>query len=226
MVVPTEAPSHNSCSRYPTIERSEMSDAQTPNNGMIQNLNSNFNAVRLQTIMESIQRMAPEGSPVVALAQQGVEAVNYVIAQRSADNPRGEPSVDKRSNDRAKQTQSEAAALASGNRRLADNDAHRWITQNRQMREYNRDHDDLRNIIDDRRRLRARSPTSPHCSPVRDVTPSGRAVFMLLLHHSSKSSGRKNSRLGTLTSMTDPTILIYSSRSIIQSSRMWEETIR
>jgi hypothetical protein len=57
-----------------------MSDAQTPNDGMIQNLNSDFNSIRLQTIKESIQRMTPEGSPLVALAQQGAEAANFVIA--------------------------------------------------------------------------------------------------------------------------------------------------
>jgi hypothetical protein len=43
--------------------------------------------------MESIQWITPEGSPLVALAQQGVEMVNIVVAQRSADNPRGEPSI-------------------------------------------------------------------------------------------------------------------------------------
>jgi hypothetical protein len=63
-----------------------------PNDGMIQNLNPDFNVVRLQSIMESIQRMPHEGSPLVALAQQGAEAVNYVIAQRSINNPR-EPSI-------------------------------------------------------------------------------------------------------------------------------------
>jgi hypothetical protein len=47
-------PSHKSSSRYPTIGRSEASDARTPNNGMIQNLNLDSNVVRLQTIMESI----------------------------------------------------------------------------------------------------------------------------------------------------------------------------
>jgi hypothetical protein len=51
--------------------------------------------------MESIQHMAPEGSPLVALAQQGAEAANYVIAERSASNRRGEPSVDNRSNGQA-----------------------------------------------------------------------------------------------------------------------------
>jgi hypothetical protein len=38
--------------------------------------------------------MASEGSSIVALAQQGAEAVNYVITQRSTDNPRGERFVD------------------------------------------------------------------------------------------------------------------------------------
>jgi hypothetical protein len=69
---------------------------------MIQNLNSDFNAMQLQTIMESIQRMAPEGSPLVALAQHGAEVANFVIKELSAGNPQGEPSVGNRSNDRAK----------------------------------------------------------------------------------------------------------------------------
>jgi hypothetical protein len=54
MVAPARGPSHNSSSRYPTIGRSETSNAQTPNDEMICNLNSDFNIIRLQTIMESI----------------------------------------------------------------------------------------------------------------------------------------------------------------------------
>jgi hypothetical protein len=46
-----------------------VSDAQTPNDVMIQNLNLDFNAIRLKTIMESIQWMALESSPLVAMAQ-------------------------------------------------------------------------------------------------------------------------------------------------------------
>jgi hypothetical protein len=88
MVAPIGAYSQNSSSMYSTIERPEVSNAQTSNNGMIQNLNLDFNAVRLQTIMKSIQRMTPEGSPLVALAWQGTEATNYIIAERSAGNPR------------------------------------------------------------------------------------------------------------------------------------------
>jgi hypothetical protein len=48
------------------------------------------------------------------------------------------------------------------------------------MQEYGSDRDDLRNIIDDRRHLRARSSTPPQRSPARDVTPSGRGGFRAL----------------------------------------------
>jgi hypothetical protein len=41
--------------------------------------------------METIQRMAPDGSPFVVLAQQGVEVVNLIIAEKSAGIPRREP---------------------------------------------------------------------------------------------------------------------------------------
>jgi hypothetical protein len=51
---------------------------------------------------------------------------------------------------------------------------------NRQLRELGHDCDDLCNIIDDRRRLRARPSTPPRCSPPRDVTPSGRGSFCAL----------------------------------------------
>jgi hypothetical protein len=91
-----------------------------PNNGMIWNLNPDFNAMQLQTIMESIQPMACEASPHVAMAQQGAEATYLVIAERLVGNPRREPSI---SNDPVRQARSEATSLASGNRRLPNNDA-------------------------------------------------------------------------------------------------------
>jgi hypothetical protein len=53
-VVPNGDRSHNSSSRNPTIGRSEASDARSPNVGIIRNLNPEFNAMRLQTIMETI----------------------------------------------------------------------------------------------------------------------------------------------------------------------------
>jgi hypothetical protein len=131
--------------------------------------------------MESIQRMAPEGSPLVALAQQRVEVVNVVVAQWSAGKPRGEPSIGNQSNDRGKRAWSEEATSASGNRHLADNDVQWRITQNHYLWECGRDRKDLSNVIDDQRRRRARSPIPPRRSLARDVTPSGSGGFCALV---------------------------------------------
>jgi hypothetical protein len=68
MVAPNADQSHNSSSRYPTIRTLEALDARTPRAGLVQNLNPDFNAVRVQAIMETIQRMALDGSPLAALA--------------------------------------------------------------------------------------------------------------------------------------------------------------
>jgi hypothetical protein len=78
MVAPNGDWSRNSSSGYLTIERSETSDAQTPSAGLVQNLNSDFNAVRVQVIMETIQRMTPDGSPLTPLTQQGAEMMNLL----------------------------------------------------------------------------------------------------------------------------------------------------
>jgi hypothetical protein len=103
MVGPDKGDSQNSSSKYPTISGSEASDAQTPSNNIVRNLNSDFNTVRHQTIMESIQRMVPPDSPLVALAQQGVEAAgNIITAAPGAGNHQGEPSGGNRSHDQAK----------------------------------------------------------------------------------------------------------------------------
>jgi hypothetical protein len=101
--------------------------------------------------METIQRMAPDGSPLALLAQQGAEAANLVIAEKSTGVPQREPSGGH--NDRARRARSEVASSFSPNRRLAGNDARRRITQNRNVREYDRDRDDIRNVIEDRRRF-------------------------------------------------------------------------
>jgi hypothetical protein len=69
---------------------------------MIRNLNPEFNAVRLQTIMEMIQHLAPEDSPLVALAQQGAEVANLIVEEKSIDNSCREPSVGNRSHDQAR----------------------------------------------------------------------------------------------------------------------------
>jgi hypothetical protein len=63
MVVSNGDQSLNSSSGYPTIGRSEAYDARTPRVGLVQNMNTDFNHVRVQVIMETIQRMASDGSP-------------------------------------------------------------------------------------------------------------------------------------------------------------------
>jgi hypothetical protein len=141
MVAPNEDQPRHSSSGYPTIGRSEASDARTLSTGLIQNLNLDFNAIHVQAIMETIQRMAPDGSPLALLAWQGAEAANLVIAEKSTGVPRREPSGGH--NDRARRARSEVASSFRPNRRLAGNDARRRITQNRNVREYGRDRDDL-----------------------------------------------------------------------------------
>jgi hypothetical protein len=69
MVALNEDQPRHSSSGDPSIGRSEASDARTPSTGLIQNLNLDFNVVRVQAIMETIQRMAPDGSPLALLAQ-------------------------------------------------------------------------------------------------------------------------------------------------------------
>jgi hypothetical protein len=119
MVAPNGDQSHNSSDGYHTIGRLETSDAQTPSAGLVQNLNSDFNVVRVQAIMETIWRMAPDDSPLALLAQQWAEAVNLVVAENSASGSRREPYV--AHNDRVMRAQSEAVSSASPNRYLAEN---------------------------------------------------------------------------------------------------------
>jgi hypothetical protein len=71
MVAPNEDQPRHSSSWYLTIGRSEASDARTPSTGLIRNLNPDFNAVCVQAIMETIQRMAPDGSPLLFWHSRG-----------------------------------------------------------------------------------------------------------------------------------------------------------
>jgi hypothetical protein len=100
MVAPNGYRSNNTSNRYPTIKRSEASDARTPSGGLIQNMNPDFNTIWVQAIMETIQRMAPDGSPFAVLTQQGAEAANLVVAEKLVGVPWRKPSVD--DNDRAR----------------------------------------------------------------------------------------------------------------------------
>jgi hypothetical protein len=121
MVDPNGDRSRNRSSGYPTIGRSETSDVQTPIVGLVRNLNPDFNVVRVQMIIETIQRMTPDGSPLALLAQQGAEAVNIVVAEKSVGVSQREPYVSH--NDRARRARSEVASSGSPNRYLAENDA-------------------------------------------------------------------------------------------------------
>jgi hypothetical protein len=159
MVAPNEDQPRHISSRYPTIGRSEASDVRTPSTGLVRNLNLDFNVVHVQAIMETIQRMAPDGSPLALLAQQGAEPANLVVAEKSTGVPRKEPSGGH--NDRTRRARSEVASSFSPNRCLAENDTRRRITQNRNVRKYGRDWDDLRNVIEDRRRFQDRTPSPP-----------------------------------------------------------------
>jgi hypothetical protein len=137
MVAPNDDRSSNTSSRYPTIERSETSDARTSSGGLARNLNPDFNAVRVQAIMETIQRMAPDGSPLAVLAQQGAEVANLNVAEKSTSIPKREPSIG--GNDRARRARSETPSAASPNSHLSEHDAWRCITQSHAAREYGRE---------------------------------------------------------------------------------------
>jgi hypothetical protein len=204
MVGPDKAPSHNNSTRYPTIRVSEVSDAWTPSNRIVQNLNLNFNTMGLQTIMESLQHMVPQDSPLVVLAQQGVEVVGQIVAvELSAGNHRGKPSIGNRSADRAKGTWSKEASSTSKNRRLANNEVHRQITQNRWQRMYGRDSADLHNVINDRRRLRTSMSSPQWRSPAWAPTPSGRVAFCALAPKLGKVAWPDKLKLGTIDKYDD-----------------------
>jgi hypothetical protein len=74
--------SSNTSSRYRTIGRLEAFDVQTPSGGLTRNLNPDFNAIWVQAIMETIQHMAPDDSPLTVLAQHGVEASNLIVIEK------------------------------------------------------------------------------------------------------------------------------------------------
>jgi hypothetical protein len=122
--------------------------------------------------------MAPDGSPLALLAQQEAEAVNLIVAEKSAGVPRGEPSVGH--NDRAGRAQNEATSSVSLRRHLSEHDACRCITQNHNAREYGHNRNNLRNVIEDRRRIRDRTPSPPPRVLTRDITPTGRSGFHAL----------------------------------------------
>jgi hypothetical protein len=54
---------------------------------LVRSLNPNFNVVQIQAVMETIQRMVPDAPPLAVLVQQGTEAANLVIAEKSTGVP-------------------------------------------------------------------------------------------------------------------------------------------
>jgi hypothetical protein len=80
--------------------------------------------------------MAPDGSPLALLGQQGAEVTNLVVAEKLAGGPQRELSAGHK--DRARRARSEVVSSASPNWHLAWNDVRQRITQNRNAREYSR----------------------------------------------------------------------------------------
>jgi hypothetical protein len=63
---------------------------------------------------------------------------------------------------------------------LSEHDARQRITQNRAAREYGRERDDLRNVIEDQMCLRLGTPSPPRRSLVEDIAPVGKSGFRAL----------------------------------------------
>jgi hypothetical protein len=104
--------------------------------------------------------------------------VNLVVAEKSADVPQGEPSASR--NDRVWRARSEATSSASPKQYQSEHDVRQRITQNHNAREYGHNRNDLRNVIEDQRRIRDRTPSPPPRVLTRDVTPTGRSGFHAL----------------------------------------------
>jgi hypothetical protein len=104
--------------------------------------------------------------------------VNLVVVEKSASILQREPSVD--NNDRAMHARSEATSSASPNHCLSEHDARQCITQNCAAREYDRERNDLCNIIEDRRHLRLRTLSPPRWVLAEDIAPMGKSGFRAL----------------------------------------------
>jgi hypothetical protein len=119
----SSAGTSSSTSSGASTDRDSIEDYPEISNRVVRNLNLSFNTVQLQTIMESIQHLVPQDSPLVAWAQLGNEAVGQIIAaESSADNHWGKPSIGNRSKDWAKCARSKEASSTISNRRLVEGD--------------------------------------------------------------------------------------------------------
>jgi hypothetical protein len=89
---------------------------------------------------------------------------------------------------------------------MADYDARRRITQNCNMREIGRDRDNLRNVLEDWRHLRARLLTPLRRSLAGDDVPLGKGGFRASAALLRDVRCPVGSRPGTLTSIMGPAI--------------------
>jgi hypothetical protein len=168
--------------------------------------------------------MASDGSPFAVLAQQGAEAANLVVAEKSVGVPWRKPSIS--DNDQERYARSEAASSVSPNHRLSEHDAWCRITQNRTAWDYGRDRDDLHNIIEDQG-VSSLEHHPHHNSLYRRTSFRWEKLDSVLWRdHSDKSGGHTNSRLVTSTSMMALVTLKSLFRYFRLSSRPPEETIR
>jgi hypothetical protein len=111
---------------------------------------------------------------------------------------------------------------ASLNHRLSEHDARWCITQNRVAWEYSRERDDLCNVIEDRRRLRLRTPSPPRRSLAEDATPMGKSGFYALagpLRQVRWPDKFKTDNIDRYDSSTNPGEFVHVYQIIIEATR-------
>jgi hypothetical protein len=101
----------------------------------------------------------------------------------------------------------------------------RRITQNHNVREYGRDQDDLRNVIEDQRRFQDRTPSPPRQKLVRGVTPTGRSGFRALAGPLRDVQWPAKFKAGHIDQYDETSNLEDSFRFIRPSSKLPEEMI-
>jgi hypothetical protein len=111
--------------------------------------------------------------------------------------------------------------LASPNYRLSEHDARWRITQNRTAREYGRERDDLRNIIEDRRCFRLRTPSPPQWSLIEDIAPVGKSRLCALaepLRQVQWSDKLKTGNIDRYDNSTNPEEFIQLYQTVVEAA--------
>jgi hypothetical protein len=159
-------------------------------------------------------------APLAVLAQQGAEAANLIVTEKSVGIPRREPSVG--DNDRARCARSEAASSASPNCHLTEQNERWRITQRRTAREYGRERDGLHNVIEDRRRLRRKTLSPPRRFLTEDIVSTGRSGFRALtrpLRQVRWPDKFKTGNIDRYDGSSNPEEFIQMYQTILQASR-------